>query len=248
MDIHQAGTTRDRYDYSFSAVTAEAWHVLDQRHHFDYVLLRRPPYPGDQRLDMMDADTTSWALVFMDDAAALYVRRDGPLRALADRFGYRLMGAGAARAVALSATVRRDSTMRARVAGELEREARESKYNSLALTRLGSTAIVEGDLARARRDLERALVANSRAPRAREWLGVVAMEQGRPRDALPLFDEEHRLNQWVSGYDLRRGQAWQRIGDLAKARASYERELKRDPGNQEARDSLASVEARASTR
>src|SRR5262249_22742909 len=62
-------------------------------HHFDWVLLRRVPYPGDFMVDHLDADS-SFALVFLDDAAALWVRRDGALAPLAARLGYRELRQG----------------------------------------------------------------------------------------------------------------------------------------------------------
>jgi len=39
--------------------------------------------------------------------------------------------------------------------------------------------------------------------------------------------------------------AYQQLGDWARARAAYRRELAQDPGNAEARDSLAALESRA---
>src|SRR6185436_14409244 len=69
------------------------WSVIDGKHRFDYALLNRYWIQGDRSLDALDADT-SFAVVFMDDAAALYVRRSGPLRAVADSFAYRIVPAG----------------------------------------------------------------------------------------------------------------------------------------------------------
>src|SRR5215831_5954112 len=72
IDIHQTGTREDRDLYAFAQVSPEAWKQLDERHRFDYALLARIQFSGDRLLDALDSDST-FALVFKDDAAALYV-------------------------------------------------------------------------------------------------------------------------------------------------------------------------------
>ena len=240
MDIHQAGTVQDRYEYYFAGLDARAWQELDGRHRFDWAILRRLPYPGDLRLEILDADP-SFVVAFMDDAGALYLRRDGADSTLAGETGYRWLGAGSRRMVILGDSISSSPPVRAAVRAELEREAAGSRWNALAETRLGAMLLQESDLAGARRHLEAALASDPRAARAREWLGRIALVEGRPQDALRLFMDEHRINRWVAGYDLRRGQAYRALGDLGKARAAYQRELARDPGNAEARDSLAAL-------
>jgi hypothetical protein len=78
MDIHQAGTRQDRDLYAFVQVDRGAWVELDRRHRFDYALLVRSQGPDERLLDWIEADST-WALVFADDEAVLYVRRGGSL-------------------------------------------------------------------------------------------------------------------------------------------------------------------------
>ncbi len=238
MDIHQAGTREDRDTYAFALAHEQAWHDLDRRRRFDYALLRRTPYPGDQMVEWLDADS-AFALVFKDDAAALYVRRDGPLAALARRRAYLVMPAGTGRLASLGAAAMRDSLQRAKVTAELEREARESPFHALALGRLGSLELAMGDLARARDHLRGALAVDPRAPRAHERLGLIALAEGQPRDALAAFETERRLNGAFPRDEFQIGRAWQAFGDLARARRHYAREVERDPGNAEARDSLA---------
>ena len=240
MDIHQAGTLRDRYAYYHAGLDARAWRELDDRHRFDWVVLRRLPYPGDARLEILD-DDPRFLVTFMDDAAALYLRRDGADSTLASEAGYRRLGGGSRRMAMLGDSIRFDPAVRAAVRAELEREAAGSRWNALAHTRLGAMALEDGDLAAARRHLDAALASDPRAARAHEWLGRVALAEGQARQALGLFEAEHRINRWVAGYDLRRGQAWQAMGDREKARAAYRRELARDPGNAEAEDSLAAL-------
>jgi hypothetical protein len=79
-------------------------------------------------LDLLDGDP-GWARVFVDDVAAVYVRRDGPLAAVADSFGYRLLYGGAARLPALLRTAALDTALRRELAGELERQAAASPMN-----------------------------------------------------------------------------------------------------------------------
>ena len=142
MDIHQAGTPRDRYAHYHAGQDPRAWQELDGRRRFDWAILRRLPYPGDARLEILDADP-SWVVAFMDDAGALYLRRDGADSALARTDGYRWLGAGSRRMAALGDSIRAQPAVRAAVRAELEREAAGSRWNALAHTRLGAMALEE---------------------------------------------------------------------------------------------------------
>jgi len=238
MDIHQTGTRADRDLYAFAMADREAWRELDRRHRFDYVLLRRVAYPGDFLVEHLDADSL-FALVFLDDAAALWVRKDGRLAPLARRFAYRELPAGTSRLSLLGFVSTTDPVRRARIVAELEREAASSPYHSQALGRLGSLELVLGDLTKAERHLRDALATDPRAARAHERLGRIALALGRPRDALAEFDTERRLNGAFPAEELLRGRAFQALRDHRRARDHYRRQLALDPGNAEARDSLA---------
>lgn len=240
MDIHQAGTREDRDTYARTLVDPGAWRTLDLRHHFDYVLLRRQPYTGDRVLEVVDADS-AFALVFMDDAAALYVRREGPLRAVAERLAYRELPAGTSRLGSLGAAALTDSLRRRAILAELAREASESPFHALALGRLGSLELTIGDRERAREHLLGALAVDPRAPRAHERLGALALAAGNPREALAELETERRLNALAPAAEVQVGRAWQALGDRSRARRHYLRALALDPGNAVARDSLAGI-------
>ena len=240
MDIHQAGTRADRDTYARTLVEPGAWRILDDRHRFDYALLRRQPYAGDPLLEVVDADS-AFALVFMDDAAALYVRRDGPLGAVAERLAYREIPAGTARLGVLGALAMADPLRRRAILDELAREASESPFNALALGRLGSLELAIGDPGPARDHLLRALVADPRAARAHERLGTLALAAGDPRQAITELETERRLNGLLPAAEVQLGRAWQALGDRARARRHYAKALTLDPGNRAARDSLAAI-------
>src|SRR5262249_31086291 len=111
MDIHQAGTKEIRYIYAWSLQDTAAWRVLDQRYRLDWILLPGAA-PGSPRLaNFIDADTT-WALVFVDDMAALWLRRDGACAAIAREHAYRFMPGGPAGIGPLGERALRDSTIR----------------------------------------------------------------------------------------------------------------------------------------
>jgi tetratricopeptide (TPR) repeat protein len=241
MDIHQAGTREDRDGYVAAMFDGGAWRALDARHRFDYALLKRTAYAGDRLLDFLDADT-AFALVFLDDAAALWVRRDGHLAPIVPRLAYREILAGTARLGALGYAATTDSVRRRRIVAELRREISGSPHHAQALGRLGSLALATGDLATARRYLKETLRVNPRAARGHERLGLIALAEGRPQDALREFDAEHRLHGPFAREDFQRGRAWQLLGDSRRARRHYARELRRDAGNRAARDSLIRLE------
>jgi tetratricopeptide (TPR) repeat protein len=240
MDIHQTGARADRDLYAFALADPGAWSELDRRHRFDYALLRRTAYAGDRLVEHLDADS-SFALVFVDDAAALWARKTGRLGPLAARFGYHDYPAGVSQLGRLGYLATTDSAARAGIVRQLEREAAGSPYHALALGRLGSLELAIGDLGRAERDLRGALGIDPHAARAHERLGWVALAEGRARDALAEFEAECRANGGFPRYELAIARAYQALGDQTRARRHYQRELDRDPGSAEARDSLAAL-------
>ncbi|HUK62608.1 MAG TPA: hypothetical protein VLV15_04715, partial [Dongiaceae bacterium] len=68
----EAMTREDRDLVTWAATSPAAWQRLDHKYGFDFALLNRRIETGASFLpDYLDADT-SWAMVFADDAAALY--------------------------------------------------------------------------------------------------------------------------------------------------------------------------------
>ncbi|HEY6867335.1 MAG TPA: hypothetical protein VI792_08765, partial [Candidatus Eisenbacteria bacterium] len=173
MDIHQTGTREDRRDIAGAMFDERVWRALDARHRFDWALLKRLHSPQDFTIDHLEADS-AWVLVFADDAAALFVRRDGPLAAVADSFGYALAPAGAQRRDRLAAACFDDAALRARAESELARMAASSRYDSGALSLLASLLMLDGRWADARRALEGARAVNPRLPVYEERMRVIA--------------------------------------------------------------------------
>lgn len=110
--------------------SAEGWRALDARYRFDYALLSRRYTHSYGLLDLLDADP-AWARVFVDDLAAVYVRRAGPLAPLAATSGYRLVTGGRTTVPALLERAAADPALRAALIAELERQGRESPDNFL---------------------------------------------------------------------------------------------------------------------
>ena len=243
MDIHQTGSRADRDAYARLFTEPQAWQTLDGRHRFDYALLSRRQIGGNAALDALDADS-AFALVFVDDVAALFVRREGALRPVAEGFGYQWVPAGAARLAALQRLCATDAPVCARLAAELERAAAESPHDAQALSILANVTLMHDSLEAGRTLLERALAVDPSLARGHERIGLIDLAQGRPREALAEFHAERRRNGSLPGLDLRMGKAYQRLGDRKAAERHYRRELERDARNQEAADSLASVMGR----
>ncbi|MFN8589512.1 MAG: hypothetical protein U0704_17100 [Candidatus Eisenbacteria bacterium] len=130
MDIHQSGTKRDRYASAWAFQDERAWQELDARHHFEWAVLPRTDHTTPRLQDFLDADTTNWAMVFTDDAASLFLRRDGALAALAERERYRWIPAGTQRLGALGNAAFADSSVRAEVRAEIARGIAASPYNA----------------------------------------------------------------------------------------------------------------------
>ena len=169
MDIHQTGTREDRLDYVGAMADERVWHDFDARHRFEWALLKRLHSPDDHTLDHLEADA-SWALVFADDATALFVKRGGALEAVADSFAYGLAPAGATHRAQVAAACFSDEALRARAETELRRMAAASAYNSQTLSLLSSMLMLDGRWAEARDALERAHRVDPRLPLYRERL------------------------------------------------------------------------------
>ncbi len=247
LDIHQSGGPEIRRLYMEAFASPAGWRALDARYRFELVLMDRRRDPRNPLLDVLDADTT-WALVCVDDAAALYLRRDGAHAATARRLAYRHLPGGTARLGPLGAAATSDPALRDAVVAELERQREASPWHAGALSLLANVALSEGHYDDARALLERGLVLSPGLGRAHERLGRILLEAGRPREALRAFERERAAARGPSrsaeprGVALLMGRAWQALGEPGRAREWYRRELRADPGNGEARDSLAALD------
>lgn len=179
MDVHQAGTPEIRAAYHAAFFNRGAWRSLNDTHHFDWLLLRRTQALGDSALDFAD-DDTSFARVFLDDAAALYVRRDGVNRAVAESFGYRVLPGGTAKLAALGRACESNPLLRAETRAELERARVSSPHHARAASLLANVAMIEARFADARVLL---LEAQAIAPGTRlatERLAMIAARDSSP--------------------------------------------------------------------
>jgi len=243
LDIHVSGTREDRDLYAFAQVDSNAWRRLDAKHRFDYVMIARVQFGGDRLLNTLDGDS-AFALVFKDDAAALFVRRRGPLAAVAERFAYRVVPAGNAGLGRLGMAAARDSALRPAVRAELEREARESPWHGQAFSLLANLDLIEARWATARARLDSVLAIDHRRPRTHQRLGLLDLIDGRPASALRHFAREVEIHGASADLDVARARAYAQQGRLDRARAECRRALRRDPAHAEAADSLAAWERR----
>jgi len=240
MDVHQSGTPEDRKLYPYVFANADAWRTLEQRRKFEVALIDGSVRGviGNRLPDQLDADP-SWALVFRDDAACVYVRRDGRHRKLAAQEAYRVIPGGAERLEPLGAECARDTSVRRAAREELERQAGESAFNARASSLLANLAFMDGHPDEARSWLQRALAADPETPTAHERLGLLAMKLGQPRAALAEFDLESKLGPGTGELELHRGQAYEAAGDRSNALAAYGRQLRQRPDDPDARDAIA---------
>jgi hypothetical protein len=131
MDTHQSGGAAVQSDYMAAVAGGPGWRALRDRYGIEWALLWRVQVPGDVIVDALDADST-FRLVFADDAAALYVRRAGPLAAVADSFGYRTLVCGERSFASLAQGWPADTVLRRVSHDELARAAASSPYNRWA--------------------------------------------------------------------------------------------------------------------
>ena len=242
MDVHQTGTRADRDLYTYAPTRREAWNELVRRHHIELAMVdgHQEWILGDHLLDFLDSDP-DWALVFRDDAAALYVRRGGSMSHVADTIGYRLMPAGNEAMVALWPRLADDPALRATLRSELERCAASSPFNAHAHSHLANLVFLEHDRAAARRHLLAALRADPTFLTVHRRLGYLLMDEGRWREAIREFRKECEVNPTRLDEYLRIAVAWERLGDSRQAARWYRRELALHPASDPARQGLQRV-------
>ena len=240
----EAADPRDRLLYAGVFARPDAWRLLDRRHTFDYILMKRLQEGDNRLLDVLDADTT-WALVFADDAATVYVRRSGPLAPIAARLGTGIVPAGNAGLQRLGATMAADSGLAAHVEAALRTRAAASPWNGRDLSLVANITLARGQLAEARDLMRRALAVNPELSRGHELLGMIELADGKPREAIAALERERALNPNTPSVAVRLGVAWQRLGEVDRARRWYRRAIDLDAGNREALDSLEAIRGRA---
>jgi Flp pilus assembly protein TadD len=242
MDIHQAGTKEIRYLYAWALQDSVAWHELDRRYRFDYLVLARPLAGKLDIADFLDADST-WALVFADDAAALWLRRDGSCGPLARSFAYRFVPGGTRAVEPLGVRAASDSTLRAPMEAEFEHAIASSPWNTRARSLAGNLALLEGRFGDARTQFSEAARQQPLQLGLHERLGLAQLYAGEPKSALSAFRTERELQPGWPEADLRDGEAFAAMGDRGRAREAYQRSLAKHPELGEARDSLAALTA-----
>ena len=126
IDIHpEDKPAAERLAYQLAFTSRRGWERLDSEYHFDYALLSRSHVERYGLLDLLDA-SPGWALVFVDDTAALYVKRDGPLSALATAQGYRFVPGGRMKQEQVGHAALADTSVAAALRIELARERQGS--------------------------------------------------------------------------------------------------------------------------
>jgi len=159
----------DRRAFAAALIDARGWQQLHLRHRFEWVLLDRNPSPGERLMMWVAADTT-FVPVFMDDAAIVFVRREGALAAVADSFAFRVVPADPDARRALVFACERDSALRAAATAEFARQAASSTQSALAEQALGTLALMDGRAEEGRAHLQRALAIRPTLPGARAML------------------------------------------------------------------------------
>jgi tetratricopeptide (TPR) repeat protein len=232
MDIHQSGHRNDRLLYTASMSDPRVWPRMAARYGFDVALIRRVHARGDQLLNILDADST-WAMVFVDDVAALYVRREGRDRALVGDHAYHVLPGGQAKMAGLE-TKLGDAGTRSAFRGELARAVAESDANSSVRSVLATLDLVEGRADSSRVQLELAHAIDPLLPLYHYRLGAAERSLGHAREALDAF-RRARSSGEVATVDAETAPLLEQLGRRAEAHAAYDRAARADPANPQLR-------------
>jgi hypothetical protein len=167
MDIHQTGTPKDVDLYAYSWADSGAWHTLDAERRFDWVLVARRHGSAAHLMDYLDADSR-WSLVFADDIAALYLRRDGAQAELAAQQAFDVMPAGDAALEGFAQSVETNSQFREQARQDLQRQISESPWCGQAHSQLANLEAVDGRWQSAIAHLDSAAAIDPALPRLAE--------------------------------------------------------------------------------
>ena len=180
MDIHQTGTRADRDRVAFLFGRRQAWTDLDRERRFDWVLLAREQDALSYTVEYVDEDT-SFAAAFLDDDWVVWLRRDGPMAALAQSNGYHLLPASYRGMNALGDSVVANPALRGPLRSELERSIRDSPRSAHAHSLLANLDMLEGRWAEAIGELKLARAINPSVPGVDARLKAAEGELGKVR-------------------------------------------------------------------
>jgi hypothetical protein len=244
MDVHRSGARRDRDLYAWCFSSPEAWNELMRRHAFDFVLLdgHQDRIANDHLLDQLDADP-EWALVFRDDASAIYLRRSGAMGGAAEPLAYRLMPGGALEFAAMVDTVTSDPRLRELLRKELTRRRDESPLNATAYSHLANIDFIDNDRVAARHNLDAALAVDPRLYSAHRRIGYLWLAEGAWGKAIEEFEKERAIGGPPVDEYLRMGECWEKLGQRRRAIQAYRMQLEAPAFGDEARAALARLGA-----
>jgi tetratricopeptide (TPR) repeat protein len=229
MDIHQSGTQTDRLIYEAVMSSRPTWTAAAARYDFDAAILRRIHARGDSLLDFLDADS-SFALVFVDDVAAVYVRRSPRFAAVVDSLQYRVLPGGMRGLGDVGRDIDRVPGMRSGFREELERAAASSAANSSIRSLLATLNIQEDSLEAARADLEHAHSVDPLLPLYYLRLAEIDRKQQHWAACLRNLREARRHGE-VKAIESVSAAVLEQMGKPAEAHRDYAKALRADPGN-----------------
>jgi Flp pilus assembly protein TadD len=128
--------------------------------------------------------------------------------------------------------------LREQVRIELDHMAASSKENGGALHMLGILDLMDGQYEVGGKRLKEALQRKPFLPRVHELLGVVALERGKPDEALREFGRERAMHGSNPQLEVRTGMAYEARHDLSAARRAYLRALELEPGRPDAMEAV----------
>ena len=212
MDIAQTGSRADRDMQVFALTDSTAWQALDARCRFDWILLPTTELPIQHLMGWLDADTSRWGLVFSDDVASLFLRRDGSCASLVESQSYQSLRMGNQKFVELQYRALSDSLLRRQLHRELDRAVASSPWDSRARSMRASVALMEARWNDARADLETGLKISPGLERAYDRLAFSLIMSGHPAEAIDAIERGRKWGMSKETADQLTLQAQQAIG------------------------------------
>jgi tetratricopeptide (TPR) repeat protein len=189
-DLYLAAGVLDEYMRCFTS--RERWRALAERHGIRFAVVQypdNPPARADQSLEVLAFPRPEWALVYFDDVAAVYTRRDACDPALLARWEIRMVQP-LQRSTYLD-TIARDPELTRLFLWEMQQHARTHPDSFRDEFLLGLFAVKRGSdfVADAVGHFERAVARNPDFAPGWANLGSIYLSLGRRSDARSAFEQ-----------------------------------------------------------
>jgi tetratricopeptide (TPR) repeat protein len=222
-------------EYGNALIGAPGWEATLTKHGVQTALLTytqvHPFARTETRLHELLYESSRWALVYWDDVALVFVRRSEASREIIERYEERDVNPTRHDWIGKIAG---DAAQRERVVSALGRKIQMAPDCSLARILLAQVFMEQHRKGEAQEQLTLALEANPRSAAALSFLTILAIEDGKAREAFRYLRMRQKIGSLDKFYYNHKGAAYLLVGKYRAALRCFNKALALDPAFTEA--------------